>query len=285
MSFGIEANPRVTFRVAYEDDAILVIEKPPGTVSTPGKGHEADTLLNGLFATHGHRMQKVGQTRDFGMLQRLDREASGLMVIALTPTAWDTLRGAFQTKAIKKFYWAISRRAPSQPSGLIRKPLEEYMAQRADLWIEDPYRKRFAKLKLSRVSNRGKSAVTAFRTLSSSDSGALLECRTFTGRLHQVRAHLDSIGCSILGDRYYGPTVARKALPRLALHAHRLSLPHPVTGEIIDTRSKFPKDMKRAAAKLRLDLPGVFSGTPAEGLAAVSDATGIDADADAGTQA
>ncbi|MGP1272971.1 MAG: RluA family pseudouridine synthase [Phycisphaerales bacterium] len=260
----VEANPRVTFRTVHEDADILVVEKPAGTVSTPGKAHADDSLLNGLFATHGDRLRQVGAGRDFGMLQRLDREASGLMVIALNANAWESIRAAFTDKRVSKFYWAVTRRAPAQGTGMIRRPLEEYMAPRSDLWIEDPARRRFAKVKLVRVSSRGKPAVTAFRTLGSNQSGALIECRTFTGRLHQVRAHLDSIGCSILGDRFYGPVASRSVGTRLALHAHRLTFPHPGTGEPADFRSRCPRDLRRLLTQLRLDPPGVFSGVSAQ---------------------
>ncbi len=255
----IEPNQHVSVAVRYEDDHLLVVEKTPGLVTTPGKGHERDTLLNGLFAVYGDRLRQLGASRDHGMLQRLDRDASGLLLVALTTGAWETLREAFARRAVRKYYWAVTRRGPNQPSGVIRKPLEEHMAQRDDVWIDDPRRKKFAKVKLSKVSSRGKPAITAYRTLSSNHAGATLECRSITGRLHQVRAHLDSIGCSILGDRYYGPVASRRAAPRLALHAHRLVFDHPVTGELVDVRTRCPRDMRRSAMQLGLTPPGTFS--------------------------
>ncbi|MEO1717012.1 MAG: RluA family pseudouridine synthase [Planctomycetota bacterium] len=262
----IAPNDRVTFAVRYEDEAVAVVEKPPGLVTTPGKGHDDDSLLNGLFARFGKQLRQLGAARDHGLLQRLDREASGLLVVALTPASWDVLREQFAKRTIRKYYWAVARRAPNQPSGVIRKPLEEFIAQREDIWIEDPRRRKFAKIKLAKVSARGKPAMTAYRTLASSQSGATIECRTLTGRLHQVRVHLDSIGCSILGDRFYGPVASRRATTRLSLHAHRIVTDHPATGERLDVRTKCPRDLRRAATRLGLPPPGVFSadGPPAE---------------------
>ncbi|MEL6497665.1 MAG: RNA pseudouridine synthase [Planctomycetota bacterium] len=262
----IAANDRVTLSVRYEDKSVAVVEKPPGLVTTPGKGHEDDTLLNGLFARFGPQLRQLGAGRDHGLLQRLDREASGLLLVALTPQAWESLREQFARRTVRKYYWAITRRGPNQPSGVIKKPLEETIAQRDDVWIDDPRRRKFAKIKLARVSSRGKPAMTAYRTLASGQAGATIECRTLTGRLHQVRVHLDSIGCSILGDRFYGPAASRRATPRLCLHAHRIVTEHPISGIRLDVRTKCPRDLRRAAARLGLPPPGAFS---ADGPAAV----------------
>ncbi len=258
MSLSIEPNERVSFKVHHEDDALAIIEKPAGLVTTPGKGHEFDTLLNGLFAKYGHTLQNVGADRDFGLLQRLDRDASGLILVALTPRSWESLRGAFQDKLVRKFYWAVTRSAPNQPKGVINRPIEEKLSKRDDVWTEGSKKARFEKVKLARITPRGKAAITAYRTLQKSHAGALLECRAVTGRLHQVRVHLDSIGCSILGDRFYGPRASRSSAPRLMLHAHRLALPHPATGETIDVSSKCPRDMGRVLRQLGMTKPGVF---------------------------
>ncbi len=255
----IAPNERVTFAVRYEDDHLAVVEKAPGVVTTPGKGHDTDSLLNGLFARFGQQLRQLGESRDHGLLQRLDREASGLLLVALTPGCWDALREKFAERSVRKYYWAVTRRAPNQPSGVIRKPLEEFMAQRDDVWIEDPRRRKFAKVKLAKVSARGKPALTAYRTLASTHTGATIECRTLTGRLHQVRVHLDSIGCSILGDRFYGPVASRRATTRLSLHAHRIVAVHPVTGDTVDVRTRCPRDLRRAAMRLGLPPPGTFS--------------------------
>jgi 23S rRNA pseudouridine1911/1915/1917 synthase len=259
VSLSVQPNDRVNFALLHQDDDLLVIDKPAGVVSTPGRGHEHDSLQNGLFARFGPVLQNVGADRDYGMLQRLDRDASGVMLVALRPASWEALRAQFAARRVRKYYWALCRRAPSQSAGVIRKPLEEHMAPREDLWQEGLRKSRQTRVKLARVSARGKPAVTAFRTIAATDAGALLECRAVTGRLHQVRAHLDSIGCSILGDRYYGPRGSRQAWGRLGLHAHRILFQHPSTGLQLDLRSKLPKDLKRMLRGIGIESPGVFT--------------------------
>jgi 23S rRNA pseudouridine1911/1915/1917 synthase len=240
--FSIEPNKRVTFRIAYEDESLLVVEKPPKLVSMPGLGHDHDSLLNGLFHRYGPTLQNLGKTRDFGMLHRLDRDASGLLLVALTADAYDQLRIAFERGDVKKYYWALVRGTPNAPKGLIKKPIAEETGGK----------------KLARISPKGKPAVTAYRSLETSDAGSLLECRTLTGRLHQLRVHLHSIGCPIMGDPFYGSKPVRASAPRLALHAHRIVVAHPITGERLDVGSPWPADLRatlRRAALQRPDLP------------------------------
>jgi len=238
-SLSIEPNPRITFAVRHEDDDVLVVDKPPGLATQPGLGHTTDTLLNGLFALHGPRLQNLGRKRDFGLLHRLDRFASGLLVVALRPRAYDRLRDEFHQRRIAKFYWALTRSAPREPTGVIDRPIIEI--QRAK--------------RTARISRAGKPASTAYRVLSSTHLGSLIECRPVTGRLHQVRVHLDLIGCPILGDDLYGPGAVRAAAPRLALHAHRLRLDHPSTGGPLDVRSPWPGDLRALLRRLGLPRP------------------------------
>lgn len=258
VTLSIEPNERVSFKVHYEDEHLAIVEKPAGLVTTPGKGHEYDTLQNGLFARYGHTLQNIGAERDYGLLQRLDRDASGVILVALTPSAWEAMRNEFREKQVRKFYWAVTRAAPNKPKGVIRRPIEEKLTKRDDVWTNDPRRSKFDKVKLARISTKGKPAITAYRVLQKSGAGALVECRAVTGRLHQVRVHLDSIGCSILGDRFYGPRASRGSAPRLMLHAHRIAMPHPVTGEPLDVSSKCPRDISRVLRQLGMTKPGVF---------------------------
>ncbi len=255
-TLSITPNERVTFRVHHEDADLLVVEKPARVVSSPGIGHEHDTLLNGLFAKYAGRLQNLGASRDFGMLHRLDRETSGLLAVALSADAYDAMRAAFKAREVRKFYWALTGKAPGDETGVIRRPIIE-VVRRKD---------RFTSRKLARVSVAGKPALTAYRVLEASELGALLEARTVTGRLHQVRVHLKLIGAPILGDEDYAPKAVAGAAPRLALHAHRLAFDHPITGEPIDVRTKWPVDLKTTLRRLGLsrpDLPG--SGADASG--------------------
>lgn len=245
MNLSVQPNDAVQFRIRHEDDELLVVEKPSKLVTQPGLGHEEDTLLNGLFAKFGAKLQNLGKDRDFGLLHRLDRETSGLLVVALRGNTYDRLREMFEKREIAKYYWAVVQPAPKHQSGVIRKPIAEYEA--------DDRRVR----KLARVSSAGKPAVTAYRVLSSSNLGAVVECRAVTGRLHQIRVHMQAIGCPIVGDGLYGPRGGGGVGGRLSLHAHRLKFVHPATGGVIDIDTPWPKDMKNVLGRLRLQRPDV----------------------------
>lgn len=241
MHLSIPPNDRITFKIRYEDDDLIVVDKAARLVTQPGLGHESDTLMNGLFARHGQRLQNLGKARDFGLLHRLDRQTSGLVLIALRPRAYDTLREAFEKRTVRKYYWALTARAPRNPSGTIRRPIIEAMDDK----------------KLAKISLAGKPALTAYRLIQQSPRAALLECRLVTGRLHQIRVHLKSIGCPILGDDFYAPKPVAAAAPRLALHAHRLVFQHPSRDELIDVRSPWPKDLAPLLRRMSLDKPVV----------------------------
>jgi 23S rRNA pseudouridine1911/1915/1917 synthase len=246
--FTIQPNPDVTFKARYQDDHVIVVQKPPHVVTSPGLGHESDSLLNALFATHGQQLQALGKARDFGLLHRLDKDTSGLVMIALTKDAYDNLRAVFEQRDVAKYYWAVTKNRPNGDMGVIRKPLIEYEGK-----VKGDSRNK----KLARISAAGKPAVTAWRVIDSSHQATLLECRAVTGRLHQLRVHLDSINCPILGDEFYGPSNLRRVSPRLALHAHRITFPHPVTGERIDVRTNWPQDLKGLLKTMKLKRPDV----------------------------
>lgn len=236
----------MAFKVHYEDDDLVVVEKPARLVTQPGLGHEGDTLLNGLFAKWGTKLQNLGRERDFGLLHRLDRETSGLLVVALRGSAYDALREAFGKREIRKFYWAICRTTPEPAASVIKLPIAEFEGTVGG--------RRGKAKKLGRVSSAGKPAVTAYRVVDSNHLGALLECRAVTGRLHQIRVHLEAIGSPILGDGIYAPRAVAAASPRLALHAHRLAFTHPMSGEKIDVRTAMPSDMKSVLKRLGLKM-------------------------------
>lgn len=252
--FSVVPNPSVTFRVRHEDEDVVVVDKPPRVPTQPGLGHESDSLLSGLFARWGVRLQRLGKARDFGLLHRLDREASGLLVVALAPEAYDAMRSAFEERRIRKYYWALVEGRPSRPEGVVNKPIQETS--------RGPLRK------TARISGAGKPALTAYRVLASAPAASLLECRAVTGRLHQVRVHLAAIGCAILGDDLYADEAARRASPRLALHAHRLVFEHPRTSVTVDVRTPFPRDLRGVLEHFGLPRPDQTpsAGRPVEGL-------------------
>lgn len=237
MLLSIPPNPRVTFAVRFEDAHLVVVDKPSGIVTQPGKGHERDALLNGLFAHWGGAMQKLGKVRDFGLLHRLDKPTSGLVIAALSREAYDGVRAQFEGRTIEKFYYAITRKAPNKPMGLIKRPILEDVGEK----------------KLARVSPAGQAAATAYRVLAANNRAALLECRPLTGKLHQVRVHLSSIGCDVLGDLDYAPAATAGASPRLALHAHMLRFKHPITGELVRVASPMPREMKRVMKRMGIE--------------------------------
>ncbi len=251
---SIPPNPNIVPKLRYQDDDVLVVDKPPRLVTQPGKGHEEDTLLNGLFAQFGDKLQNLGKGRDFGLLHRLDRQTSGLLIVGLRTRAYDALREQFEKRAIKKFYWAIAAHTPKKPSGVIRRPILEETDEK----------------KTGRISSAGKPALTAYRVLDTGTVGsrpaALIECRPVTGRLHQVRIHLDSIGCPILGDDIYGPKSLMSASSRLALHAHRIIFTHPVSGDTVDVRSPWPKDLNPVLRRMGLKRPDQISADRAHEL-------------------
>lgn len=258
-TLSVTPSDRVGFAVKFADPDFLVLEKRAGLVTQPGKGHESDTLLNGLFARYGTQLQNLGAARDFGLLHRLDRETSGLLVVALARRAYDHLRAQFEARRVRKFYWAITARAPKQPDGLIDRAIGETQPRKLG-------EKKLARLApVARGPGGGQPAQTAFRVLSANHAAALLECRPLTGRLHQVRVHLESIGCPILGDGLYAPPAFAAAAPRLALHAHRLAFAHPLTGAPVDVSSPLPRDLRALLRRLKLPLPGGGKGEMAGG--------------------
>jgi len=267
---NITANARVTFRVLHEDQHMLVVEKPPRVVTTPGVGHQHDTLLNGLYSQYGDRLRQLGVARDHGLVHRLDRDTSGVMAVALSREAYDGIRAQFEQRQVRKFYWAVTMKAPEQREGVIRQPIDEVLSRKD----------RYTSEKTARPSSSGKPAVTAYRVLAESELGAVIEARPVTGRLHQIRVHLNMIGAPVLGDPVYGSHRSKGASARLALHAHRLCLTHPVTGDAIDVRTAFPKDLRALLKRLDLprpDLDDARAAEPATGSADGADEFGGDA--------
>jgi len=272
MQYSIEPNERITFGIAYEDESMAIVEKPAGVVTLPGRGHADDSLLNGLFARYGDRLQQLGKARDYGLLHRLDKETSGLVCVAMSANVYDHLRAQFAGRKVRKFYYAVTARAPEPAEGVIRLAIaESRLSEAADASSVTAHRGKI-RPKTAHVARVGKPAVTAYRTLDVSAHAALIEARPITGRLHQVRVHLDAIGCPILGDAFYGPRRAREAWRRLALHAHRLVIEHPVSGEAIDARAELPKDLRRLCRTMGLRAPGGGGGAGgAMGRAVVDD--------------
>lgn len=246
-TYSIEPNDKVTYKVWHADDDVLVIGKPAKIVTVPGLGHDRSSLLNGLFVQFGQQLQQLGKSRDFGLLHRLDKDTSGLVIVARTKMAYDALRAQFEQRTIAKFYWAVVHAAPKKPEGQVRLPISEYMGRVANERGEK---------KLARVGRTGEAALTLYRVLAQTPAASLVECRAVTGKLHQVRVHLESLGCPIMGDAFYAPPAVRDAAPRLALHAHRIVFEHPRTKASVDVRSTWPNDLRGLLKRLGIEKPG-----------------------------
>ena len=233
----------IDLNVVYEDEDLIVIDKPAGMVVHPAPGNPEGTLVNALIAHCGASLSGIGGERRPGIVHRIDKETSGLLVAAKNDAAHQTLSAAFAAHAIERAYLGLVWGVPSPAVGSIT----------GNIGRDPKDRKRMAV-----VTRGGKPAHTDYRVLKSFGLGAaLVECRLKTGRTHQIRVHMAKIGHPLIGDPTYGKaTAARRArlapaaravaegFPRQALHATLLGFAHPRTGELLSWRSESPADFK-----------------------------------------
>jgi 23S rRNA pseudouridine1911/1915/1917 synthase len=239
MDFSVAPNPAVPYRLAYADDHVLVVDKPAGVVTEPGKKHAHDSLLNGLFTVYGRFLQNLGEQRDWGLLHRLDKDTSGLVIVALRNRAYDALRAQFEDRRIQKVYWALVAGQPRPAQGVSQKPIAELLGTR----------------KRAVIRRDGQPAITAYRTLASSGGVSLVEARPKTGRLHQIRVHFAELGCPVLGETIYGERSSLPRVPRLCLHAAQLSFVHPEANRRLMVRSQWPQDLATTLRRFGLPSP------------------------------
>ncbi len=228
---------KIALDVVYEDASILVVDKPAGLVVHPGSGNWSGTLLNALLQ---HAPSNAALPRA-GIVHRLDKDTSGLLVVAKTLPAHTELVRQMQARTVTREYAAIVH-GVVKVGGTVEAPLGRHPRDR----------KRMA------VVTTGKTATTHYSVVESGAGWTLLACRLETGRTHQIRVHLSSIGHALIGDPVYksGPAssgLARtaRAFGRQALHAQRLQLRHPESGETMQWRSPLPKDMVELLDRLR----------------------------------
>ena len=219
--------PEAQFAIVWEDEHLLVVDKPAGVVVHPARGHAAGTLAQALEA-HGAAGGPEGRR---GIVHRLDRDTSGLLVVARSEAVLAELQAALKARRIEREYLALVEGRPSARTGTIEAPLG---------------RDRRVRTRMSPDTADGRPAVTHFATERVLPGGryTLLRVRLETGRTHQIRAHLKAIGHPVAGDPEYGHAGAL-GLPRQFLHAERLAFDHPVTGERVDVRSPLPEDLAR----------------------------------------
>jgi 23S rRNA pseudouridine1911/1915/1917 synthase len=255
----------IPLKVVFEDDEIVVIDKPKGLVVHPAAGHPTGTLVNALIAHCGDSLSGIGGVRRPGIVHRLDKDTTGLLVVAKTDRAHASLSAQFadhgRTGLMQRAYLAFVWGVPDRPKGTVEAPIGRHPHARDKMAVRPD----------------GREAVTHWQVLerySGSDGApvaSLLACRLMTGRTHQIRVHLASVGHPLLGDDTYGsgfrtksarlPPEARQALAglgRQALHAYILGVEHPSRGEYIEFRSELPADL----VGLRSSLDGPSGNHP-----------------------
>ena len=223
------ADPSVVVPVVHSDSDVIVVDKPAGMVVHPGAGHEVDTMVNGLLAIYPE-IADTGDPRRPGVVHRLDRGTSGLLVVARTATAYDHLVAQMQRREPERAYAALVWGHPASDAGTIEAPVGRS--------TRHPTR--------MTVTERGRSATTRYAVERRYDEPrpcALLSCRLETGRTHQIRVHLQAIGHPVVGDRDYGGSRPGIELDRPFLHARELSFDHPRTGERVTFRSALPAEL------------------------------------------
>ena len=249
---AIEAEPtpqNIKLEILYEDQHLLIINKRAGMVVHPAPGHPDKTLVNALLHHCGKNLQGIGGVKRPGIVHRLDKDTSGLMIVAKTELCHTKLCAIFSNHDLDRRYNAIVWGQP-ETEGIINKAIKRSVINR----------------KKMSVSDKGKSAITKWKILDIYlPFATLIECKLETGRTHQIRVHLSDLGNSVIGDPVYGKSLLQKKFSnfykkkfelikqfdRQALHAIKLSLNHPITNKHLDFQSPLPNDMKELISVLK----------------------------------
>lgn len=229
----------IALEIIYQDDDVAVINKPAGLVVHPGSGNESGTLANAILARWPAIGESGGEEQRAGIVHRLDKETSGLMVIAKTAVAREKLMAQFQNRTVDKEYVALLERVPKTQTGRIEAPIGRDPKQR----------KRMA------VLRDGKPAITEFSVMQEGfkEGQALVRFKLLTGRTHQIRVHAAFIGAPVVGDRVYGFQRQRLRLKRLFLHAVRLCFDQPTSGQRLCFETPLPLGLQNLVEKLPRD--------------------------------
>jgi len=231
--------------ILHEDEELLVLDKPPGLVIHPAAGRRSGTLVNALLR-HCDELSGIGGVERPGIVHRLDKDTSGLMVVAKTERAHLALSIAFRRREVEKCYLAVCFGVPAEPGGVIEGAVGRHPTERKQM----------------AVVTTGRPARTLYRVAERLAGTSLVECRPVTGRTHQIRVHMAHLGHAVVGDPVYSGRQWRNLLdprhraacrdfPRQALHAWRLAFHHPVTGMRLDFEADPPADFQELLAILR----------------------------------
>jgi 23S rRNA pseudouridine1911/1915/1917 synthase len=226
----------IPLRILYEDDYLLVVDKPAGMVTHPAPGHPSGTLVNALLA-HAPELAGVGDRARPGIVHRLDKDTSGLLVVAKDPATHAALAQQMKDRAMVKRYLALVEGAMPTAEGVIDAPIGRDPRQRL-------------RMGLLSVASGGREARTRFRTLEEHGGRSLLEVQLETGRTHQIRVHLAAVHHPVVGDPVYG-RAQRPLPPRQFLHAAHLEFRHPTTGEWLTFDAPLPDDLAAFLATWR----------------------------------
>ena len=224
----------IPLEILFEDDDLIVINKPAGLVVHPGAGHREHTLVNALLH-HCPTLSGIGGKERPGIVHRLDKDTSGCLVVAKNDEAPRGLSSQFATRTVEKIYLALVAGKLRKSAGVVE----------ASIGRHPVHRKR-----MSVISRRGRAAKTEYRVLRCSDEVSLVECRLHSGRTHQIRVHLHHLGHPVLGDKVYGTRPA-KDFSRQMLHAWKLGFEQPRTKEWKNFEAPLPEDFEDAAKALR----------------------------------
>lgn len=222
--------------IVYEDDAIVIVNKARGMVVHPAPGNETGTLVNALLARYGDPLREVGDPARPGIVHRMDKETSGLLVCARTPEAYASLRAQFDKHDIERKYMALCYNNLPAETGRIDVPIGRNPVNR---------------LKRAANGEDARPAVTEYRIISRFGSYTLVECSLYTGRTHQIRVHMAYIGNPLVGDTLYGPKRDRFALGGQALYAEVLGFTHPETGAFVRFTCDEPDWFTKAVNKVK----------------------------------
>ncbi|MEN7538726.1 RluA family pseudouridine synthase [Aurantiacibacter flavus] len=241
-----QARPQdIPLTVVFEDAHLIVVDKPAGMVVHPAAGNPDGTLVNALLHHCAGQLSGIGGVARPGIVHRIDKDTSGLLVVAKSDVAHEGLAKQFADHSIERRYLAVCGGYPSPAQGTINARLGRSERDRKKMAV------------LDNNSSRGKHAITHYKLIERLDHASLIECRLETGRTHQVRVHLSSIGHALLGDPVYGrdpsairDTIRKLGFARQALHAASLGFVHPVTGETIQFATELPVDMRELIDEL-----------------------------------